>query len=72
MSKVSDAKKSQNYQCKPLARRCRICKHFLSEEVKNNYVGIEEKNMMGGMVGFKITPHVFDLFEYKAVYYVRS
>ena len=35
MNKQSEAKAKQNYQSKPLSRRCRKCKHLIVEEVSN-------------------------------------
>jgi len=63
MSKQSEAKEKQNYQAKPLAKRCRECDEFTSEVVENRYGYPEEKNMRCSVGGFKVTPNgVCDLF----------
>jgi len=64
MSKTSNAKKSQNYQEKPLSRRCRVCKHFESETEENQWGYTVEKRLRCSIGGFAVRPNsVCDLFE---------
>ena len=63
MSKKSEAKKKQNYQDKPLARRCRTCANLRSEVVKKSWGG--DKEMMSCLIGgFAVKPNsACDLYE---------
>jgi hypothetical protein len=55
MSKVSEAKKAQNYM-KPSERpTCAGCRHFTSDEVKANWGNhTVEKNLRCSVGGFKV------------------
>jgi hypothetical protein len=54
MSKQSEAKERQNYQGKPLSRRCRECVLLESTEVQNVWGGISER-LRCKLGGFKVT-----------------
>lgn len=56
MSKVSEAKKAQNYYATPDRAICSTCKHYTSDQVVsswNNKV-LLEKNIRCGVGGFAI------------------
>jgi len=66
MNKTSTAKKIQNYQPKPLSRRCRVCKHFESDIEENQWGYTVEKRLRCSIGGFAVTPNaICDLFEIK-------
>ena len=65
MSKQSEAKKAQNYQDKPLSRRCRECKFLKVKEVPvkwdANYVN---EHLFCGVGGFAVKANsICDRFE---------
>lgn len=65
MSKQSEAKKRQNYQDKPLQRRCRECKNIVSEILKNSWGGELEK-LSCAVGGFAVKANsICDLFKLK-------
>lgn len=66
MSKVSEAKKKQNYQTKQETARCAICSFFRSEFIENKWGYKEEKNVRCGIGGFAIKKTaICDMFEHK-------
>lgn len=50
MSKVSEAKAKQNYQDKPLQRRCRVCEHFRSK-IEKDKCGYEKEVQLRCSIG---------------------
>jgi len=54
MSKQSEAKERQNYQGKPLSRRCRECFYLESKKVDQAWGGISER-LRCKLGGFKVT-----------------
>lgn len=65
MNKQSEAKAKQNYQSKPLSRRCRECKHLIVEEVSNPR-GWKDEKLSCGIGKFRVTPNgLCYLFEVK-------
>ena len=62
-SKVAIAKEKQNYQAKPLSRRCRVCKHFEEIIFTKDWGGRSEK-LRCKIGNFKVTANaICDLFE---------
>lgn len=54
MSKQSEAKARQNYQGKPLSRRCRECVSLEATETRGQWGGFSER-LRCGIGGFKVT-----------------
>lgn len=66
MSKQSDARKKQNYQDKPLSRRCRECANIEEKRVDKSWGGWSEI-LRCSIGGFAVKANsVCDLFERKA------
>jgi|GEM_PF-6607911 len=64
MSKTLEAKKAQNYQVKPLQRRCRVCKNFRSTIYKDRWGYDTEKKLRCKIGDFMVKPNsVCDMFE---------
>jgi len=62
-SKVAIAKEKQNYQEKPLSRRCRVCKHLQETTFTKDWGGVGKK-LRCKIGGFKVTANaICDLFE---------
>ncbi len=62
-SNVAIAKEKQNYQSRPISRRCRVCKHFECTFYTKDWGGRGEK-LRCGIGGFKVTANaICDMFE---------
>lgn len=65
MSKQSVAKEKQNYQDKPLSKRCRECKNIEETQITKPWGGFSEK-LRCKIGGFKVLANsVCDLFDNK-------
>ena len=63
-SEVAIAKEKQNYQPKPLSRRCRVCKNFKTTIYEKRWGGGIGEKLRCKIGGFKVTANaICDMFE---------